>query len=535
MFDAIGVILYNDKDDKVNYALTAIYNENMFSKTQKRYGQVFLDMLKDVDKIDRFSEVVDKFNNKFNLDTDSEHFNGGKAVRYFDVEMDETIKKFASDLGVGTVFIKNLTNQEIKYDDEHIAKPNQITVTSFSYDSPRKAFLCNNLPDQCGLTGLETLDDKSIIPRNVEWEGNVYIELYPFTQNAYDTVLITDPTNPNYVGSFNEVEKKYFDYLQAKGSGEDVKSPITINNLVNREDKVHATVSLYALCSEVNNDVRIEAFQDIKIKAGNLETDYDKATPCIVDRISTSLLDGKNSGSFTYNELVVLNKADLKDIQWHFDPYIRDDYFIHMEPVPKTGSLSVEIQDKVSRQCLVSFDHKYNPLEVNLYDHYDYYTLCEIVNDTKEQLNRYMMNKDFNEFQKEKELTDYGDSLCLKEELTVLNCNDYGDAIGGSFVFRNEEYEFDYNINTFNIDLYKFNYDIEDNETGYYKEEGLPALLENPDIQDMIFEQIDLEVNSFIAKNRYGSLDDILAAAEEKAASQNTDSKEVKNKDDLEH
>ena len=120
----------------------------------------------------------------------------------------------------------------------------------------------------------------------------------------------------------------------------------------------------------------------------------------------------------------------------------------------------------------------------------------------------------------------------LDQDFEVFNLKDYGDEIGGSFIYRNLEFEFDYNPSTEEINLMYFDYFIEDNETGYYKQLELPELMKNPAIQDMLVDQIDLQVNNFIAENRYGSLDDMLAAAE--AKSKETISKETKVKDELE-
>ena len=120
----------------------------------------------------------------------------------------------------------------------------------------------------------------------------------------------------------------------------------------------------------------------------------------------------------------------------------------------------------------------------------------------------------------------------LDQDFTVFNMKDYGDEIGGSFIYRNLEFEFDYNHKTGELDLLYFDYKTEDPKTGYYKQLELPPLMKNPAIQDMLIDQIDLQVNNFIAENRYGSLDEMLAAAELK--SKETISKETKSKDEME-
>ena len=39
-------------------------------------------------------------------------------------------------------------------------------------------------------TGLEEFEDVTVKTRNVEWEGDIYIELYPFTKRTYDLFLV---------------------------------------------------------------------------------------------------------------------------------------------------------------------------------------------------------------------------------------------------------------------------------------------------------------------------------------------------------
>ena len=119
------------------------------------------------------------------------------------------------------------------------------------------------------------------------------------------------------------------------------------------------------------------------------------------------------------------------------------------------------------------------------------------------------------------------------QDFEVFNMRDYGDEIGGSFIYRNLELEFDYKPDTCELSLYQFDYETEDPETGYYKQIKLPPFLQNELVQDMIADQIDLQVNNFIAENRYGSLDEMLKAAEEKTA-KTVCSKTEKSKDDLE-
>ena len=71
----------------------------------------------------------------------------------------------------------------------------------------------------------------------ITWKGNVGVEFNSFTQKAYNEVLETDPASPNYVGPFKDIQAKYFEYLQAKGRGEDVNNPISIHNLKNINHK----------------------------------------------------------------------------------------------------------------------------------------------------------------------------------------------------------------------------------------------------------------------------------------------------------
>ena len=62
-------------------------------------------------------------------------------------------------------------------------------------------------------TGLEEFEDVTVKTRNVEWDGDIYIELYPFTKRTYDLFLVGDSDKPGYLGNFNYVKEKYFNYL----------------------------------------------------------------------------------------------------------------------------------------------------------------------------------------------------------------------------------------------------------------------------------------------------------------------------------
>lgn len=526
-------------------------------------------------------------------------------------------------------------------------------------------------------TGLEEFEDVTVKTRNVEWEGDIYIELYPFTKRTYDFFLVSDSSEPGYVGNFNYVQEKYFNYLKEKGKGQDVKSPITIHNIKSQyqNDLLETHQDCASRYGKNGKDcgIRILPCHDIHIKSKDIESDYSSASEDIQKEIHECIKKGMNSGSFDYNEKIIYDKEDLEEFNLKLGTSFSEKYTVYVEASPKINKLFLEIKDKVNDN-LISFSHKYNPLQFTLdrkhllletischvrafiqdkdFDDFQkeetfikengtyykesfndikfskdsdpqiisllselpvelqynihlnksdinqttYYKYCnpnkisfkdfkeigtdiplgllnkstieEIRETALSNINKtvsfnnligsYSFNLFANNFYKNRHASFIGtrafneifDKLVesgereiktsidmtqntkhyFDEDIAIFSCKDYGDTIEGNFIFRNTEFEFDYDAETSDITLHKFDYDIEDNETGYYKEEELPALLQNETIQDLIFDQIDLEVNNFIAEQRYGSLDDMLLAAEEKAGG----SKSIKSKDDLE-
>lgn len=528
-------------------------------------------------------------------------------------------------------------------------------------------------------TGLEEFEDVTVKTRNVEWEGDIYIELYPFTKRTYDLFLVGDSDKPGYLGNFNYVKEKYFNYLKAKGKGQDVKSPITIHNINSKYQndflETYQDLDFASVYGKNGKDcgIRILSYHDIHIKSNEIESDYSSANEDIQKEIHECIKKGMNSGSFDYNEKIIYDKEDLRKFNLKLGESFSEKYNVYVEASPKINKLFLEIKDKTNDN-LISFSHEYNPLQFSLNNkhhlletischvrayiqdkdfdefqkedtyikengtyykecfnditnsknseskiisllshlpvelHYDiyfnksdinqttYYKYCDTnkisfkdfkeirtdiplgllnkstieeirktalsnINKTmsfKNLIGRYSFKLYANNFYKNRSASYIGakafneifDKLVesgereiktsidmsqntkhyFDEDIAIFNCKDYGDTIEGSFIFRNTEFEFDYDAETSDITLHKFDYDIEDNETGYYKEEELPVLLENPAIQELLFDQIDFEVNNFIAEQRYGSLDDMLLAAEEKAGG----SKSIKSKDDLE-
>ena len=514
----------------------------------------------------------------------------------------------------------------------------------------------------------EELDNKV----NVEWEGNFYIELFPFTQKSYDEFLITDPSDPNYAGSFKELRPKYFEYLQAKGRGEDVKSPINILNTKEFSHHSRSDIDDYlrptrCLYGGKNAELEMYFLPDIKLKSDRTEGKLAYASPvAIKEEIRKELYIGNTAGSFTFDKSINLEEIN-KNLQR--EKWFPDDFEVYLEWSNRPNRLFAEIRDN-KENCLVSFTYDISSSFLSRDIHID----RMLENTIKNQINAYIQDFDYDEFKKEKsysiingnyyeskmqdilgehnpmdwnfdakpDVTLYGcatfkaaeihqtayyrycdpdkitfsdfkgfqkfplnvlnkraieefkslitfhpkiydvkrehffaqlnvgdynhdtyaigtknldkiiDKLIesgkmqntvtldmsenikhyLDQDFTVFNMKDYGDEIGGFFIYRNLEFEFDYNHKTGELDLLYFDYKTEDPETGYYKQLELPPLMKNPAIQDMLIDQIDLQVNNFIAENRYGSLDEMLAAAELK--SKETISKETKSKDEME-
>ena len=540
---------------------------------------------------------------------------------------------------------------------------------------------------------------------NVEWKGNIYIELFPFNQKNYETCLITDPADPNYLGTFKEVKDKFFNYLQAKGRGEDVKSPISLQNLKSSPRAMQAIYRELGSKKDINfaydneNSVILKLDTDIELKSGNLEgklTSNSSVKSKMLDELFNTdpttyyiSYNGKTSGSFEYDR-----NFDLEyfNEELHDREIIPEDYSVYLEYSETSEKIFGEIlNDK--NECLQSFT--FEPQESFLSRNYSIdiplvpknIYLCPLIKEITDQLYAYINDKDIDEmkqeqayekehgnfykamlkekaifasdpyyndpvlgedskpsfnctlamaaFFKSKELhqgtyykycdpdkisfkefkneaihdgiafcnlnkhtQDYAKELLLNckklyyrddgpfrfhimnintsflqdldllgrknlssmfdqvvesgkkntsvsvdmsdnikhyfdQDFEVFNMRDYGDEIGGSFIYRNLELEFDYKPDTCELSLYQFDYETEDPETGYYKQIELPPFLQNELVQDMLTDQIDLQVNNFIAENRYGSLDDMLKAAEEKTA-KTVCSKTEKSKDDLE-
>ena len=501
----------------------------------------------------------------------------------------------------------------------------------------------------------------------ISWEGNVYLEFDSFTQKAYNEVLDTDPASPNYVGPYKKVQEKYFEYLEAKGRGEDVKSPITIFNLKDSDYKdEYIRAYLGSFDKEhigLKKDIAIKYIPDIKL---TIDEDYEtklrpNTTLGIKNPIRDSLKTNKLFGSFEVdlNKELQENVKEMSDrltkygtcedcnfyveltskldkaffeITNNKDPNMFISETIQIDPTIKINDTSffterivaykndidfdeMKQQEKLERENgnfykgkLLRCENKdpmawnFNPkFEVSLTAHANfkssdlnkttYYKYCnpdkisfkdfkwmkaipisslneraikewkshiiannEVKDDYPFRSHMSFSTYDWNvsvigeknllklcddlanaaeEFKVEKTI-DMSDSIkyYFDQDFEVFNLKDYGDEIGGSFIYSNLEFEFDYNPKTEEINLMYFDYKIEDNETGYYKQLELPPLMKNPAIQDMLIDQIDLQVNNFIAENRYGSLDDMLAAAEMK--SKGTIGKETKSKDEME-
>ena len=506
---------------------------------------------------------------------------------------------------------------------------------------------------------------------NVEWEGNLYVEITPFTFSAYNELLVTDPSAPNLFGSFLELQTKYFDYLEAKGRGEDVKSPITIFDT--KEFFYHKRSDIDDFLTLSDNFVynrdsnyKMSFIPDIKLKSDKTEGHLTyNSPPKIKDEIRKALYDKKTSGSFEFDKEINIPELNKNLYDYYRFPI---DYKVNLEWSNRADRLFAEILNDKD-ECVVTFtyDKKSSFLSCDINSDLDFkkeaagqlnayikdidfndirkaerYTqnhgnyleskmkeatnpdpmtwnfnnVSEVSLNAWLQLKRYDINKttyykycnpdkiSFREFQALEKIplgilnnrtinefkmminkldviydidkngfrihldidkcdhfkktigsknlnnvfnklvdsektsisvnVDMSDNIkhYLDQDFEVFNLKDYGDEIGGSFIYRNLEFEFDYNPSTEEINLMYFDYFIEDNETGYYKQLELPELMKNPAIQDMLVDQIDLQVNNFIAENRYGSLDDMLAAAE--AKSKETISKETKVKDELE-
>ena len=502
----------------------------------------------------------------------------------------------------------------------------------------------------------------------ITWKGNVGVEFNSFTQKAYNEVLETDPASPNYVGPFKDIQAKYFEYLQAKGRGEDVNNPISIHNLKNINHKNNFFEKEYLgtnICCQdkstaytLNSDIKLTVNDDYETKlvyntvkgikdlikeavkanitSGSFEIDlkqefqknikeetdklstYGTCENCniymeLTSKLNKAFLEITNSedpnmfisdivevdptlGKLPYTvftERINAYKEDIdleeaakiniyekengnfyegkllrctgKDpMNWNFSPicemsfssclqflkhdlnqtnyhrYCNPDKITFKEFKEKGTALPVYYLNKEKLQewkkCIIGPDGDINKniepyaasLNINTYDHNVkiigekiFYELCDFLASEPALL----VTATYDATDNIKHFFD--------QDFEVFNMKDYGDEIGGSFIYRNLEFEFDYNIKEGELNLLYFDYTIEDPETGYYKQLELPPLMKNPAIQEMLIDQIDLQVNNFIAENRYGSLDEMLKAAEEKS-SKSISSRSEKSKDDLE-
>lgn len=502
----------------------------------------------------------------------------------------------------------------------------------------------------------------------ITWKGNVGVEFNSFTQKAYNEVLETDPASPNYVGPFKDIQAKYFEYLQAKGRGEDVNNPISIHNLKNINHKNNFFEKEYLgtnICCQdkstaytLNSDIKLTVNDDYETKlvyntvkgikdlikeavkanitSGSFEIDlkqeFQKNIKEETDKLSTY---GTCENCNIYMELTSkLNKAFL-EITNSEDPNMFISDIVEVDPtlgkLPYTvfterinaykedidleEAAKINIYEKENGnfyegkllRCTGKdpMNWNFNPegtiqfsswLEFKKADLHqtNYYRYCDpdkiTFKEFKEKgktLPVYFLNKDKLQEWKdntisptgemEKNCYPYGASLNIDtydhnvkligeaalyelcdvlasnealsvnatydatdnikyyfdQDFEVFNLKDYGNEIGGSFIYRNLEFEFDYDPQTEEIKLLHFDYSVEDDKTGYYKQIPLPELMKNPAIQEMLIDQIDLQVNTFIAENRYGSLDEMLKAAESKAT-KGISSRSEKSKDDLE-
>ena len=509
----------------------------------------------------------------------------------------------------------------------------------------------------------------------ITWEGTIGLEFSSFTQKTYDEVLDTDPSSPNYVGTFKEAKEKYFDYLQAKGRGEDVKNPFTIFNLKDR-DYSDEYIRAYLGSRDINlmgsnNDIEVEFVPDIKI---NIDEKYESklnhsTDQFIKNNIRIGLKAEQTSGSFEFDINKQFQEESKAAIETYKDPFsVYSDCNIYIEPSSKLDKVFIEVTNdkdpnmfisdiiKIDPTLGIAHNYSFNIYLQNMIDAYtcdydldeitqkmqyekengnfyegkllrctgkdpmnwnfnpegtiqfsswlefkkadlhqtNYYRYCDpdkiTFKEFKEKgktLPVYFLNKDKLQEWKdntisptgemEKNCYPYGASLNIDtydhnvkligeaalyelcdvlasnealsvnatydatdnikyyfdQDFEVFNLKDYGNEIGGSFIYRNLEFEFDYDPQTEEIKLLHFDYSVEDDKTGYYKQIPLPELMKNPAIQEMLIDQIDLQVNTFIAENRYGSLDEMLKAAESKAT-KGISSRSEKSKDDLE-
>ena len=572
-------------------------------------------------------------------------------------------------------YIKNATNNPVELVCNVDGHLNTAIIPAGEVAITHNDKLVNNIEGKEGFDS--NLIDLKVKNKyiDINWEGDIYIEINPFNQQSYEKILNTDYTHSDYVGSFKEVKEKYFDYLQAKGRGEDAKSPILLKNMKDTHYKDYLKFDFGDCRNRSISNTEVSFIPDINISVNGFkstlstDTRFDIKVP-----IGDAYKKGERKGSFE----LANPSLDLEGINdyYHRNGYINDDFNIYIEQSRKPDVLFAEIQNKETGECLSSFEIKYEPTidtvpystnirnaikeqqeallgdfdieekksqelkeleEGNYYDYAarndltispteftkdeylpfnfnpiievdltaylqfkkkdlnqtNYYKYCDpdkisfkefknrdliplsvlnkdSLNNIREQIKtssytyqyfKYPFNSSFtiNGIQAakiaigEKRFEGLLDDLiesgrtgfrtyrdmtenikrCLDQDFTVFNMKDYGNEVGGSFIYRNLEFEFDYNIQSGELNLLYFDYSVEDSETGYYKQLELPELMKNSAVQEMLIDQIDLQVNTFIAENRYGSLDEMLKAAESKAT-KDISSISEKSKDELE-
>lgn len=105
------------------------------------------------------------------------------------------------------------------------------------------------------------------------------------------------------------------------------------------------------------------------------------------------------------------------------------------------------------------------------------------------------------------------------------------DFLTGVFWVGNKDFDFDYCKST--GDIYFHNYDYSAPTYSGYKEFALPSYFENEETLEMFEDEVDIACSAHLNKDKLSSLEDRLAAAEERAV-KSASSKSEKAKDELE-
>ena len=231
----------------------------------------------------------------------------------------------------------------------------------------------------------------------ISWEGTINVEFDSFTQKAYNEVLDTDPASPNYVGTFKEAKEKYFDYLQAKGRGENVKNPFTIFNLKDR-DYSDEYIRAYLGSGDVNfmgsnNDIKVGFVPDIKINIDEkYESKLERGTALFIkDNIRIGLEAEQASSSFEFDINKKLQERSEIAMKEYKDPAsIYHHYNVYIAPSSKLDKVFIEVTNDTDPNMFISDIIKIDP-SLDIATNYSFNSYLQ------NMIDAYIKDKDFDE------------------------------------------------------------------------------------------------------------------------------------------